>query len=72
MNAVLQPTITAAEQAKRQSEVDFAKGSVRLEGVILTPEIDRINQDYISGLIDSREHTTLCLAAIDRDCAQPA
>jgi hypothetical protein len=59
--------LSVPESTKRKREVDFARGSVRLEGIILTPEIESINQQYIDGRIDSKAHTALCLAAVDRE-----
>lgn len=69
MNAVLNPTITAAERAKRQAAIDFARGSVRLEGVVLSPEIESINQQYIDGLIDADTRRALSFAASEREFA---
>ena len=58
--------IDAEERARRQAAIDFARGSVRFEGVILPPELEAINQRYIEGHIDSAEHSRLCLAFIDK------
>lgn len=69
MNAVLNPTITAAERGKRQAAIDFARGSVRLEGVVLSPEIESINQQYIDGFIDSEMRRALSFAASEREFA---
>ena len=69
MNAVLNQTITAAERAKRQAAIDFARGSVRLEGVVLSPEIESINQQYIDGLIDADTRRALSFAASEREFA---
>lgn len=55
------PAITAAERARRQSEVDFARGSVRYEGGILTDEIEELNARYIAGEIDSDALTAAIL-----------
>ena len=59
--------ISVEESAKRKYAVDFARGSVRFEGIILTPEIEEINQQYIQGHITSQEHITLSLAASERE-----
>lgn len=69
MNAALNPTITATESAKRQAAIDFARGSVRLEGVVLSPEIERINQQYIDGQIDADTRRALSFAASEREFA---
>jgi Antitoxin VbhA len=69
MNAVLNPTITAAESAKRKAAIDFARGSVRLEGVVLSSEIESINQQYIDGQIDADTRRALSFAASEREFA---
>lgn len=59
--------ISMEESAKRKYAVDFARGSVRFEGILLTPEIEEINQQYIYGHITSDEHITLSFAASERE-----
>jgi hypothetical protein len=59
--------ISMEESAKRKYAVDFARGCVRFEGIILTPEIEEINQQYIQGHITSQEHITLSFAASERE-----
>lgn len=56
-------TISDAERARREDEVNFARGSVRYEGGILTDEIERLNARYIDGEIDSAELTAAILAS---------
>ena len=63
--------ISMEESAKRKYAVDFARGSVRFEGIILTPEIEEINQQYIQGHITSQEHITLSFAASEREFWAP-
>ena len=63
--------ISVEESAKRKYAVDFARGSVRFEGIILTPEIEEINQQYIYGHITSDEHITLSFAASEREFGAP-
>ena len=58
-----QPAIDQTEQARRQREVDFAQGSVRYEGGILSDEIERLNARYIAGEIDSDALTAAILAS---------
>ena len=53
--------IDETEQARRQREVDFARGSVRYEGGILSDEIERLNARYVAGEISSDELTTAIL-----------
>ena len=62
------PPIDKAERARRQREVDFARGSVRYEGGILADEIERLNARYVAGEISSDELTAAILAS---DTARP-
>jgi len=55
--------IDETERARRQREVDFARGSVRYEGGILSDEIERLNAGYVAGEIGSDELTTAILAS---------
>lgn len=50
------PRIRAEEHAKRQRAVDFARGSVRLEGFVLGPEVEELNRRFIEGELTSGEH----------------
>lgn len=68
MNAVLKPRLTDAQRGQRKAAIDFARGSVRLEGVVLSAEIERLNQRYIDGELSSQEHTALGLQLVDRTC----
>ena len=52
-----------AERARRQREVDFARGSVRYEGGILSDEIEHLNARYVAGEIGSDELTAAILAS---------
>lgn len=55
--------ISEAEQARREREISFARGSVRYEGGTLSEEIERLNARYIDGEIDSDELTAAILAS---------
>jgi hypothetical protein len=55
------PAIDASERANRQREVDFARGNIRHEGGILSEEIERLNDRYIAGEIDSDTLTAAIL-----------
>ena len=57
------PAISEAERARRMSDVNFARGSVRYEGGILSDEIEQLNARYIAGEIDSDELTAAILAS---------
>ncbi|KAB8123656.1 hypothetical protein D3W54_04915 [Komagataeibacter medellinensis] len=53
---VSRPKISAGERLRRKEAVDYARGSVRLEGVILDVEIERINARFIEGELTIAEH----------------
>jgi hypothetical protein len=57
-------TITEAERARRKEAIDFARGSVRLEGFHLGPDVEELNRRYIAGEMSSDEHS----AAIRKSC----
>ena len=57
------PAISEAERARRLSEVNFARGSVRYEGEILSDEIENLNARYVAGEITSNELTAAILAS---------
>ena len=56
--------ISNAERGRRKREIDFARGSVRYEGGILSGEVERLNAHYIDGEIDGDELTTAILASV--------
>jgi hypothetical protein len=69
MNAIpkphqLRPQITKEEQATRQSDIDFARGSVRFEGFVLTPEVEEINRRFICGELSGDEHMAAIKASV--------
>jgi hypothetical protein len=51
-----------AEQAQRKAAVDYARGSVRLEGFVLAPEVEDLNRRYIAGELTSQQLTDAILA----------
>lgn len=53
--------ISTDEKQKRAEAVQFAMGSVRLEGVILPEEVLSLNTRFINGEIDNAEHTRLLI-----------
>jgi hypothetical protein len=55
--------ISAVERADRVREVNFARGTVRYEGGILSDEIEQLNMRYITGEIDGDELTDAILAS---------
>ncbi|WP_010188169.1 antitoxin VbhA family protein [Sphingomonas sp. PAMC 26605] len=50
------PSLGAEEQTLRLEAVNFARGSVRFEGFTLSPEVEAINDRYVSGELDSDQH----------------
>jgi hypothetical protein len=51
------PRITPEERARRKAAIDYARGSVRLEGFVLDAEAENLNRRYIEGEISSVEHS---------------
>ena len=49
--------ISEAEKARRRAAIAYARGSLRLEGFSLTPDIEALNQRYIEGEISGAEHS---------------
>jgi hypothetical protein len=41
---------------QRQAAVDFARGSVRLEGFVLPPQAEEINRRYVAGEISLEQY----------------
>ena len=56
------PKIPAEERARRQKAVDFARGSVRLEGFTLSEEVEAINRRFVDGELTSAEHVAAIAA----------
>jgi antitoxin VbhA-like protein len=52
-------TISAEERARRKAAVDYARGSVRLEGFVVSPVAEEMNRRYIDGEITSAELTAM-------------
>jgi hypothetical protein len=46
------PSISAAEQARRRYAIDFARGSVRMEGFVLDTDTEALFADYVAGKLD--------------------
>lgn len=56
--------ISDTERGRRKLEIDFARGSVRYGGGILSGEVERLNTRYIDGEIDGDELTAAILASV--------
>lgn len=63
---VSRPKISPEERLRRKEAVDYARGSVRLEGVILDVEIERINTRFIDGELTVKEHFEALERHLDR------
>jgi len=59
--------ITDQERARRREAVEFARGSVRFEGIVLSPEAQALAERFINGEITLEEHTRLGLELYWRD-----
>lgn len=64
------PSLSTAERAQRLQTVEFARLSVRLEGIVLSDEIERINQRFVDGELSLAEHTAQCLETIEREAQE--
>jgi hypothetical protein len=63
MNVILPNVrITEDERARRKVAIDYARGSVRLEGFVVSAEIEAINLRYINGEITRAELTAAVLS----------
>ncbi len=50
------PQISEEERARRKASIDNARGSVRFEGFILSPEVEQINRRFIDGELTGDQH----------------
>ncbi len=57
-------TISDDERRRRQKAVDYARGSVRLEGFVLDEDIKALNQRYVDGELTSEELTAAIKHAV--------
>lgn len=51
------PRISTEEQTRRKAAIDYARGSVRLEGFAVSDFAEHLNRRYIDGEITSAEHS---------------
>ena len=56
MDTLVKPRITKEEKAARRRGVAAARGSVRLEGFIISPAAEAIATRYIDGDLDLDEY----------------
>ena len=52
----VRPKITDEERARRKAAVDYGRGSVRLEGFVVSDFAEDLNRRYINGEITRAEH----------------
>ena len=66
MDDVTQTTrsIPDDERRRRQKAVDYARGSVRLEGFVLDDDINALNQRYVDGELTSEQLTAAIKRAV--------
>lgn len=60
--APVRPKIGVEERARRKKAVDYARASVRLEGLIVSAFAEELNRRYIDGEITRKELTAALLA----------
>lgn len=58
------PQIDDQERARRRAAIEFARGSVRFEGFVLSPEVEEINRRFIDGELTGDEHIEAIKAAL--------
>jgi Antitoxin VbhA len=58
------PRIADAERLRRQKAVEYARGSVRLEGFVLDADIEALNRRYVNGELTSEELTAAIKRAV--------
>jgi hypothetical protein len=54
--------ISAEERARRKAAIDYGRGSVRLEGFVVSEFAEQMNRRYIDGEITREELTAAILA----------
>ena len=52
--------LSDTERERRAQILRYARGSVRLSGFTLPPELDEIDRQYLSGEISLEEHSAAC------------
>ena len=60
------PLISEEERVIRKATIDFARRSVRHEGIMLSEEIEALNEKYINGELTLQEHTQAGLDLLKR------
>ncbi len=74
MSAILKPKlqqarISADERARRKAAIDFGRGSVRLEGFVMSAEVEKLSGQYIEGAMTMEELMRAVKALAPRQAA---
>lgn len=59
------PPISTDERKLRMEAVNHARASSRLEGVIVPPEIEKMNRQYVDGEFSTSEYVKRVIEAAD-------
>jgi hypothetical protein len=54
-NSEIQADASRDVRSKRIAALNYARGSVRLEGFVLSTKVEAIHQQYIDGMITAKE-----------------
>ncbi|QIW16350.1 hypothetical protein A4G20_08380 [Pasteurellaceae bacterium RH1A] len=57
--------ISLQEQNQRREAVEYAKGSVELEGIYLSDELLDLTEEYISGQLTEEQFSDLFLKTVE-------
>jgi len=55
--AMATPKISAKESARRKAAVDYARGTLRLEGYVVSDAVEEFGRRYVTGEITTAEHS---------------
>jgi hypothetical protein len=58
------PAIDDTERTRRKAAIDYARNSVRLEGFVLSADVEEINRRFIAGELTGDEHIAAIKAAV--------
>jgi len=58
--------ISPEERARRKAAIDYARGSMRLEGFIVDEATEDLNRRYIEGEMTSEQHSAAIRASVGR------
>lgn len=58
--------ISIEEQAQRREAIEYAKGSVGLEGIYLSDELLGLTEEYIKGDLTDEQFSNMFLKIVDK------